>query len=152
RTRPEDYLGAAGPDTALLLKVHRSNFALVGFTEEVSVAELRGLGAPRSIPVMGDLGSWALIDTASLGLPAEPEVGATLRAGADLCLFSGDKLLGGPQAGLIVGRADLVARVRAHPLMRALRPDKLTLAALEATLEIYREGAAAEEVPALRML
>jgi L-seryl-tRNA(Ser) seleniumtransferase len=152
RTRPEDYLDAAGPDTALLLKVHRSNFALVGFTEEVSVAELRALGAPRSIPVMVDLGSGALVDTASLGLPAEPEVGATLRAGAALCLFSGDKLLGGPQAGLVVGRADLVARVRSHPLMRALRPDKLTLAALEATLEIYREGTATADVPALRML
>jgi L-seryl-tRNA(Ser) seleniumtransferase len=152
KTRLADYLAATGERTALYLKVHRSNFALVGFTEEAPVGSLHQAGAPRGIPVMVDLGSGALVDTAALGLPAEPTVGAAVAAGADLCTFSGDKLLGGPQAGIIVGRRELVARVLAHPLMRALRPDKLTLAALEATLEIYRDGAAADEIPTLQML
>jgi L-seryl-tRNA(Ser) seleniumtransferase len=151
-TRLADYVAAAGADTALFLKVHRSNFTLAGFTEETPVGALREAGAARGIPVMVDLGSGALVDTRALGLPPEPVVGDVLRAGADLCTFSGDKLLGGPQAGLLVGRRELVARVLAHPLMRALRPDKLTLAALEATLEIYRDGAAVDEIPTLRML
>jgi len=156
RTRLADYLAAAGDHTAAFLKVHRSNFALVGFTEDTSIRELHQAGAARTpaIPVLADLGSGALLDTAALGLPgpAEPTVAALIREGADLCTFSGDKLLGGPQAGIIVGRRELVARVLAHPLMRALRPDKLTLAALEATLEIYRDGTAADEIPALRAL
>jgi len=151
-TRASDYTAATGPETALYLKVHRSNFALTGFTEETSVADLRAAGAARGIPVMVDVGSGAFVDTRAFGLPAEPLVADVIRDGADLCTFSGDKLLGGPQAGLIVGRRDLVARIAAHPLVRALRCDKLTLAALEATLEIYREGAAAQEIPALRML
>jgi L-seryl-tRNA(Ser) seleniumtransferase len=152
KTRIGDYLAAAGERTALFLKVHRSNFAVIGFTEETSIGALHAEGAARGIPVMFDLGSGALLDTRSLGLPAEPVVRDLIQEGADLCTFSGDKLLGGPQAGIVVGRRDLVARVAAHPLMRALRPDKLTLAALEATLEIYREGTAADEIPTLRML
>jgi L-seryl-tRNA(Ser) seleniumtransferase len=152
KTRLADYQGATGERTALYLKVHRSNFAIVGFTEDTSIRALSGAAAGRGLAVMVDLGSGALIDTASLGLPAEPTVASVLREGADLCTFSGDKLLGGPQAGIIVGRREIVARVLEHPLMRALRPDKLTLAALEATLEIYRDGTAAQEIPALRML
>jgi L-seryl-tRNA(Ser) seleniumtransferase len=162
KTRLADYTGAAGPQAALFLKVHRSNFSVVGFTEEVSVAALAEAGRARGIPTMIDLGSGSLIDfdgnaqrvpNPSLAVFAgEPAVGALVRDGADLCTFSGDKLLGGPQAGLIVGRRALVDQVRAHPLMRAVRPDKMTLAALEATLEIYREGAATQEIPALRMI
>jgi L-seryl-tRNA(Ser) seleniumtransferase len=152
KTRLRDYTDAITERTALLLKVHRSNFALVGFTEETEVAELAAAGRARGLPVMVDLGSGALVDTRALGLPPEPTVSDVVRAGADLCAFSGDKLLGGPQAGIVVGRRAVVDAVRAHPLMRALRPDKLTLAALEATLEIYRDGAARAEVPVLRML
>jgi L-seryl-tRNA(Ser) seleniumtransferase len=152
KTRLRDYTDAVTERTALLLKVHRSNFALVGFTEETEVAELAAAGRARGLPVMVDLGSGALVDTRALGLPPEPTVPDVVRAGADLVAFSGDKLLGGPQAGIVVGRRAAVDAVRSHPLMRALRPDKLTLAALEATLEIYRDGAARDEVPALRML
>ena len=152
KTRLADYVGAAGASTALFLKVHRSNFAVVGFTEEVGVAALAEAGRARGIPTMIDLGSGSLMDLGPVGFAGEPTVRSLVREGADLCTFSGDKLLGGPQAGLIVGRRALVAEVRAHPLMRAVRPDKMTLAALEATLEIYREGSAAEEIPALRMI
>jgi L-seryl-tRNA(Ser) seleniumtransferase len=118
------------------------------------VRELAAAARARGLPVMVDLGSGALIDPPELGLPAEPSVGAVLRQGADICTFSGDKLLGGPQAGILVGRREPIARVLQHPLMRAVRPDKMTLAALEATLEIYREGPlrAAAEIPTLRML
>jgi L-seryl-tRNA(Ser) seleniumtransferase len=142
KTHIRDYQGALGPDTALLLKVHRSNFALVGFTAEVEIAELVGLG----VPVMVDLGSGALVP-----VEGEPTVRSAVSAGASLVTFSGDKLLGGPQAGVVVGSAAALDKVRRHPLMRALRPDKMTLAALEATLELYRDERAAE-VPALRML
>jgi L-seryl-tRNA(Ser) seleniumtransferase len=152
RTRLADYLGAAGSQTALFLKVHRSNFALIGFTEETSVEALAAAGRARAIPLMVDLGSGALLDLAAYGLPAEPTVAAVVQQGADVVTFSGDKLLGGPQAGIIVGREDALARIARHPLMRALRPDKLTLAALEATLESYREGVAPTELPALAML
>jgi L-seryl-tRNA(Ser) seleniumtransferase len=152
KTRLSDYLSAIGPATALLLKVHRSNFALVGFTEEVGVAALAEAARVCGLPVMVDLGSGALIDLAELGFAGEPSVAGVLRQGADLCTFSGDKLLGGPQAGILVGRGAIIDRVMAHPLMRAVRPDKMTLAALEATLEIYREGRAREEIPTLRML
>jgi L-seryl-tRNA(Ser) seleniumtransferase len=152
KTRLDDYLAAAGPATALFLKVHRSNFTLTGFTEEVGVDALAEAGRARGIPVMVDLGSGSLVDLAELGFAGEPSVASLVGQGADLCTFSGDKLLGGPQAGILVGRRALIDRVLAHPLMRALRPDKMTLAALEATLEIYREGRAYEEVPALRML
>jgi L-seryl-tRNA(Ser) seleniumtransferase len=223
KTHPDDYRGAIGPQTALLLKVHRSNFALLGFTAEVGVRELAAIGRAAGLPVMMDLGSGCLVDlargsglrpgagsagsadlargsgprqgagsagsadlarssgprqgagsagsadlargsgprpgagsagSADLardGLPPEPTVGAILADGADLVTFSGDKLLGGPQAGVLCGRAAVIDAVRRHPLMRALRPDKLTLAALEATLGLYRDGAL-DELPALAML
>jgi L-seryl-tRNA(Ser) seleniumtransferase len=151
KTRLADYLERVGPDTAALLKVHRSNFALVGFTEETPVGALAE-ARPAQIPVLVDLGSGALVDLAPFGLAGEPPVPAVLQQGADLVAFSGDKLLGGPQAGILVGRRDLIERIRKHPLSRALRPDKLSLAALEATLELYREGAALAEIPTLRML
>jgi L-seryl-tRNA(Ser) seleniumtransferase len=141
RTHLRDY---QVEDAALLLKVHRSNFAQIGFTHDVSVAELRTLGKP----VMVDLGSGALIDL-HLG---EPTVQTLISDGADVVTFSGDKLLGGPQAGMLVGKKAVIEPLRTHPLLRALRPDKLTLAALEATLEIYRDGSAATEIPALAML
>jgi L-seryl-tRNA(Ser) seleniumtransferase len=154
KTRVADYERAIGPDTALLLKVHRSNFAIVGFTEEADVAELVALARDRSLAAMVDLGSGAMIDAATqraLGLPAEPTVREVVAAGPDVVCFSGDKLLGGPQAGILVGTVEAIKRLRAHPLMRALRPDKLTLAALEATLSLYRDGAW-RGVPALAML
>jgi L-seryl-tRNA(Ser) seleniumtransferase len=152
KTRLRDYADAISSDTALLLKVHRSNFAMIGFTEEVELGALAALGKERGLPVMIDLGSGALIDSAALGLPAEPTVAEALARGADLATFSGDKLLGGPQAGLLVGRRAVIDKIAAHPLMRALRPDKLTLAALVATLAIYKEGTALEHIPTLRML
>jgi L-seryl-tRNA(Ser) seleniumtransferase len=156
RTRLDDYLGAVGPDTALFLKVHRSNFAMLGFTEDTSIAALATAGRARNIPLMVDLGSGATCDLAAYGLPAEPTVADVIQtggsAGADVVTFSGDKLLGGPQAGIIVGRENAIARIARHPLMRALRPDKLTLAALEATLESYRAGTARDELPVLAML
>jgi len=154
KTRVADYERALGPDSALVLKVHRSNFAIVGFTEEADVAELVALARGRSLPAMVDLGSGAMIDAAAqrgIGLPVEPTVREVVAAGADVVCFSGDKLLGGPQAGILVGAADTIKRLRAHPLMRAVRPDKLTLAALEATLALYRDGAW-RGVPALAML
>jgi L-seryl-tRNA(Ser) seleniumtransferase len=155
KTHPRDYEGAIGPATGLLLKVHRSNFAVVGFTEEVAAADLVAIGRARGVPVMIDLGSGTLLDPHSFpgaGLPAEPTVGAQVASGAQVVTFSGDKLLGGPQAGVIVGEGAVLERIRRHPLMRAVRPDKLTLAALEATLEIYRDARALVELPALRML
>jgi L-seryl-tRNA(Ser) seleniumtransferase len=154
KTHARDYEAAIGPDTGLLLKVHRSNFAIVGFTSEVSAAQLVAIGRARGIAVMIDLGSGALIDRATQrrwGLPDEPSVADAVATGADLVTFSGDKLLGGPQAGIAVGRAAAIKRVREHPLMRALRPDKLTLAGLAATLALVRRGAL-DEVPVLRML
>ncbi len=152
RTHPHDYERAITPDTALLLKVHRSNFAQVGFTAEVSMAELAAIGRARDVPTMIDLGSGSLLPTAELGLEPEPTAAELVAAGADVVTFSGDKLLGGPQAGLLLARAPLVERMRSHPLLRALRPDKLTLAALEATLELYRDGRARDEVPTTAML
>jgi L-seryl-tRNA(Ser) seleniumtransferase len=154
KTHLKDYDAVVGPDTALLLKVHRSNFAIVGFTAEVSVAELVEIGRAHHVPVMVDLGSGAMVDLAALSggaLPKEPTVPEVLAAGASLVCFSGDKLLGGPQAGVIVGDSVSVARVKKHPLMRALRPDKMTLAALEGTLALYRQGDAMR-VPAIGML
>jgi len=151
KTHARDYREAITSETALLLKVHRSNFALIGFTAEVGVAELVAIGRERDVPTMVDLGSGSLVDLASLSLPVEPTAPDVVREGADLVTFSGDKLLGGPQAGILVGKAELCERVRQHPLMRAMRPDKMTLAALEATLELYRDGLAAE-VPVMRML
>jgi L-seryl-tRNA(Ser) seleniumtransferase len=151
KTRLPDYVERITPETAALLKVHRSNFALVGFTAEVAVAELAA-ERPAGLPLLVDLGSGALVDLAPFGLAGEPTVERVLQQGADLVTFSGDKLLGGPQAGILVGRRDLIERVWKHPLSRALRPDKLSLAALEATLELYREGSALEQIPTLRML
>jgi len=151
RTRRSDYESALTPDTGVLMKVHRSNFALVGFTEEVEVKELSALGHAREVPVFVDLGSGALVPLVGEGLTDEPTVPATVGAGADVVAFSGDKLLGGPQAGIIVGRAALLARIKKHPLTRALRIDKMTVAALEATLELYRDGRP-EAVPTYRLL
>lgn len=151
RTRRSDYEGALGPDTGLLVKVHRSNFALVGFTEEVAVAELAQVGRARGVPVFQDLGSGALVPLRGEGLAGEPTVRQVVEAGADVVAFSGDKLLGGPQAGIVVGRADLMKRIKSHPLTRALRVDKMTVAALEATLELYRDGRP-QAIPTYRLL
>ncbi|MFL5954837.1 MAG: L-seryl-tRNA(Sec) selenium transferase [Gaiellaceae bacterium] len=148
RTRAKDYERAVGDRTALLLRVHQSNFRVVGFTERPSLDELAAVARRHELPLLDDLGSGALVDLAD-----EPTARASLAAGADLVCFSGDKLLGGPQAGIVAGRADLVDRLRRHPLHRALRADKLGLAALEGTLLLYLEPERAlREVPVLRML
>ena len=148
RTRASDYEAAVRPETALLLRVHQSNFRVVGFAELPSLDELARVAERHGLPFVDDLGSGVLVD-----VPDEPTVRESLSAGADLVCFSGDKLLGGPQAGIVVGRAELVERLRRHPLQRALRADKLTLAALEGTLGLYLEpGRALREVPVLRML
>jgi L-seryl-tRNA(Ser) seleniumtransferase len=140
RTRLADFSSAISPQTALLVKIHRSNFALVGFTEEASTKELAGLAKEKGIPLFEDLGSGALTALHAEGLTSEPTVAAVVTAGADLVSFSGDKLLGGPQAGILVGKKWVIEKLRKHPLNRALRIDKLTVAALEATLEAYRDG------------
>jgi L-seryl-tRNA(Ser) seleniumtransferase len=145
RTRAGDYEAAIGPETALLLRVHQSNFRVVGFTEQPSAGELAAVARRHGLPLVDDLGSGALVE-----VEGEPTPAASLAAGADLVCFSGDKLLGGPQAGVVVGRADLVERLRRHPLMRALRADKLSLAALEGTLALYLDRP--DEIPVLRML
>jgi L-seryl-tRNA(Ser) seleniumtransferase len=145
RTRASDYERAIGAETALLLRVHQSNFRVVGFTEMPSIEELARVARSHRLVLVDDLGSGALVDVGD-----EPTARASLAAGADLVCFSGDKLLGGPQAGIVVGRADLVERLRRHPLQRALRADKLTLAALEGTLRLALETP--DEVPVLRML
>jgi L-seryl-tRNA(Ser) seleniumtransferase len=152
RTRAADYEQAIGPETAVLLRVHQSNFRLVGFTELPSVAELAKVAQRHELPLVDDLGSGALTPSNSLFLSEEPSVRESLEAGAELVCFSGDKLLGGPQAGIVVGRAELVERLRRHPFQRAMRADKLTLAALEGTLALYLEPERAlREVPVLRM-
>lgn len=149
RTRLADYEAAITPQTKLLLKVHKSNFALIGFTEEVSAAQLASLGQRVSLPVFEDLGSGALV--ALDELEGEPIVSQAVSSGVDLVSFSGDKLLGGPQAGVILGTSALVEKIAAHPLNRAVRVDKMTVAALEATLELYRD-ARLEEIPVQRLL
>ncbi len=153
RTRLQDYAEAITPQTGVLLKVHPSNYRIIGFTSTVELEELVALGRAQQIPVMEDLGAGALIDLAQYGLPREPVVAERVAAGVDVVTFSGDKLLGGPQAGLIVGRAEYITRIKKNPLKRALRPDKLTLAALSATLRLYRRSPAlAAELPTLRWL
>jgi len=149
RTRIGDYARALGPDTGAVLRVHQSNFRMVGFTEAPALHELCSLAAEHGVPVIDDLGSGQLIDLPDLA--DEPTARSSVEAGATVVCFSGDKLLGGPQAGVIVGATEAVARIRRHPLARAVRIDKLSLAALEATLELYRDPARAlREVPVLR--
>lgn len=153
RTHLGDYQKAIGPQTALLLKVHTSNFRVMGFASEVSLAELVQLGGEHHLPVMEDLGSGCFVDLTPYGLEKEPTVQEAIRTGVDLLTFSGDKLLGGPQAGMILGKKDILDSVKSNPLARALRIDKLTLAALESTLLLYLdEKKAMEEIPILRML
>ena len=148
-----DYEEVIGPETGLLLKVHRSNFQIVGFTEEVDRVQLSALGRKYNIPVVEDLGSGCLIDLTKYGLLKEPTAGEVLDQGVDLVTFSGDKMLGGPQAGIILGKKDLVEAIKKNQLSRALRIDKLTLLALEETLNIYRdEHVALEEIPTLKMI
>jgi L-seryl-tRNA(Ser) seleniumtransferase len=151
RTRIADYESAINERTRLLLRVHRSNFEITGFTEEPSTAELVSLASERGLPLMEDLGSGALVDLQNFGIGGEPSVLDSLRAGVDIVTYSGDKLLGGPQAGLISGRGDLVARMRANSLFRALRVDKLTYAALEATLLAYVRRDY-DAIPTLKMM
>jgi L-seryl-tRNA(Ser) seleniumtransferase len=152
RTRIGDYRAAIDETTALILRVHTSNYRIIGFTAEAALSELVALGREHDLPVVDDLGSGSLIDTMQFGLAAEPLVPASLAEGAALAAFSGDKLLGGPQAGVIVGRADLVAQLRKHPLTRAMRPGKDTIAGLHATLLHYAHGEALDAVPVWRMI
>jgi L-seryl-tRNA(Ser) seleniumtransferase len=153
RTRAADYERALGPETALLLRVHQSNFRVVGFTERPSTRAVADVAQRAGVPLVDDLGSGALGPSNTAILDQEPSPREALADGADLVCFSGDKLLGGPQAGIVAGRADLVERLRRHPLQRALRPDKLTLAALEGTLALHLDpDRARREIPVLRML
>jgi L-seryl-tRNA(Ser) seleniumtransferase len=153
RTHLSDYEGAIGEQSALILKVHTSNFRIVGFTSEVELKELVELAHSHHMPIMEDLGSGCLIDLSKYGMDREPTVQEAIKEGADIVTFSGDKLMGGPQAGIILGREEYIQRMKANPLTRAVRIDKLTLAGLESTLLIYLDEArAVREIPTLRML
>jgi len=152
KTKLDDYANAVNENTAALLKVHRSNFYIRGFIQEATVNQLAQLSGEKRLPLIVDLGSGCLVDTENYGLPHEPTPRETLKQGADLVSFSGDKLLGGPQVGIILGRKELVEKLKKHPVHRALRVDKSTLAALEATLRLYRAGRAEESVPVVGMI
>src|SRR6266545_1732689 len=152
RTYLRDYEAARGPDTAAFMRVHSSNFRIIGFTESPAIQELGRLARERGVLLLDDIGSGCLLDTTAFGLAPEPTVAESIAAGADLVLFSGDKLLGGPQAGVIVGRADVIAQLRRHPLARAVRMDRASIAGLAATLRHYLRGEALTKVPVWRMI
>jgi L-seryl-tRNA(Ser) seleniumtransferase len=152
RTYLRDYEAAIRPDTAAVMRVHASNFRITGFTEQPELRDLARVAHERGLLLLDDIGSGCLLDVRQFGLAAEPSVGESMAAGADLCLFSGDKLLGGPQAGIIAGRAELVDTLRRHPLARAVRMDKTSVAALQATLLHYLRGEALTHIPVWRMI